>query len=239
MYEENGRRRYEFYMAYGLAAAVLASGLALSSPYIAILSAPILLIAVILLHSGHIVNNLLLKRSLIVETSGNYRLGRNPNSISKRHLNSYVSVSMALLRPRSNQINAASLSELLDSINEHFEFSVELAEVDKGKIIEGLRTRLRMREIALTRANQKSYDRVNAIKRQIDIINGEISNLASGGKSFQFEIKLKSICASDDRSEAELYSSRCIEALASKFSAALGLDFQILSGERLLAYSGA
>ena len=94
-----------------------------------------------------------------------------------------------------------------------------------------------MKEIALTRSDQKSYDKLNAIKRQINLINGEIENLSSG-KSFQFEMKIKSICTADNQSEAEFSSSKGIEALANKFSAALGVDFQILNGERLLAYSG-
>ncbi|MCL4364786.1 MAG: hypothetical protein M1569_04015 [Candidatus Marsarchaeota archaeon] len=237
MYEEDNKKRHEFYLVYGLSATILIASFVMYSPFALILSAVVLLLAVIMLHSGHIINNLLIKRSHIIEISGNYRLGRNINSISRRYGNSYRSISMALLKPRATQANPAVFKELLEGLNEHFEFSIELEEIDKGKIIEGLRTKLRMKEIALTRSDQKSYDKLNAIKRQIDLINGEMANLAFG-KSFQFDIKIKSICIADDQSEAEFCSSKDIEALANKFSAALGTDFQILSGEKLLTYSG-
>ena len=160
----------------------------------------------------------MIKRSKVIVVSGNYRISHNLSSISRREGELFRSVSMALLKPRAgSEVKSHSLKDLLDSLNEHFEFSVELAEADKAKILENLRTKLRMKEIALSRMGDKSQGKAGFLRRQIDLINGDISSLASGGKSFQFVIRIKSICTSDDQNDAESYSARSIEILASKF----------------------
>lgn len=229
-----------FYYAYAMSAAILVASAATGMPALVGMSALLLLVSVILLNSGHIINNLLVRRGNIIEVSGNYKIGRGLGSISTKDGNEFKSVSIALLSPRSgSQIKAEVVKDLLDSITEHFEFSIELLEVNKAKILENLRTRLRMKEISLSRIGPKAQDKISSLKRQIDSINGDIDSLVSGGKSFQFAIKIKSICKSEDQSEAEHNSASSIEILASKFSASLGLDYEILRGERLLEYSGA
>ena len=228
-----------FYMSYAMCAAIFVAALIFSSPALLAASCVMLLAAAIMLHLGSAINSLLIKRSALVIVSGNYSIGRNLASISRKEGDSYRSISIALLKPRpASEINGKPLRELLDSLSEHFEFSVELAEADKSKILENLRTRARMKEIALSRLAEKSHDKAALLRRQIDLINGDISSLANAGKSFGFVIRLKSICASQDQAEAESSSARGIEMLAGKFSATLGVDYEILRGEELLGYSG-
>ncbi|MHB1829804.1 MAG: hypothetical protein ACYCO0_00220 [Candidatus Micrarchaeaceae archaeon] len=228
-----------FYFVYAMSIAIFMVSLMSANGAILIISSIILLSSVILLHSGHIINNILIKKSKIIEISGNYRLSQNLSSISKNENGLFKSISIALISPRQNSpIKGDSVRDLIDSLTEQFEFSIELLEVDKTKILENLKTKLRMKEIALSRADGSAYDKTNALRRQIDLINGDISSLVSVGKSFQFAIKLMSICVSESQSEAESSSSKNIEIIANKFSAALGIDHEILSGERLLFYSG-
>ena len=229
----------QFYFVYSLATAIFVASLVFSDRTTLIVSASMLLLSVALLNSGHVINNLLIKRSKIIEIAGNYRLSSSLNSMSREAGGLFKSTSLALLRPRpGSTMKSDSIKDLLDGLSEQFEFSLELLEADKSKILENLRTKLRMKEIALSRINGKSYEKDNALKRQIDSINGDISSLASGGKSFQFAIKLKSIYSSENQGEAEFCAARNIETLANKFSAVLGLDYEILRGERLLEYEG-
>ncbi len=238
MYDNGGGMKHAFYIVYVTSAVLFISSIAMLNGIALMLSSIALLTSVVFLHSGQIVNNLLIKRSAIVEVSGNYRLSSNTYSISRDEGNGYKSISIATVKPVSPNLNRNALNDLINSLNEQFEFSIELMEVDKSKILENLRTRLRVKEIALSRINPESHAKVNSIRRQLEVINGDIESLASSGKSFQYEIKLKSIYFSMDRSEAELYSYKNIESLSSKFSAALGVDCEILSGERLLQMSG-
>ena len=123
-----------FYMAYALSGAIFIAALIFSNTLILIAASSMLLLAALSLHSGHIINNILIKRSNIVMVSGNYRISQNLNSISRREGESFRSISIALLKPRSgSEVKSNSLKDLLDSLNEHFEFSVELAEAGSMK----------------------------------------------------------------------------------------------------------
>ena len=235
----NQGNKNDFYIVYALSASIFIAALVISSTAVLLASSIVLLFAVLVLHSGHMISNLMIKKSKIIVVSGNYRISQNLSSISRKEGDLFRSVSIALLKPRAgSEVKSQSLKDLLDSLNEHFEFSVELAEADKTKMLENLRTKLRMKEISLSRVGEKSHDKAGYLRRQIDLINGDIASLASGGKSFQFVIRIKSICTSDDQNDAESYSARSIEMLASKFSASLGLDYDVLHGETLLNYSG-
>lgn len=231
--------RTSFYMVYALSAVVLTASFLLRSGLLLLISALMLITAVLLLHLGEALKGILIKRCVVEVVSGNYKISQNLHSISKSEGDLFKSVSIALLTPRPGAVmNGKPLRELLDSISERFEFSIELAQADKSKILEGLRTKMRMKEISLSRTDARAPDKSAVIKRQIDLINGDIAALSSSGNSFRFVILVKSIAASASRLDAEAISARSIDVLAGKFSAALGVDYEILQGERLLSYSG-
>lgn len=239
MLHQDLENKNSFYMAYALSGAIFIAALLFSNPALLLASAITLAAATVMMHSGNVLGNFLIKRSGIVVVSGNYKVSQSLLSISRRDGDAFRSISIAILKPRAgSEVKSHSLKDLLESMNEHFEFSVELAQADRAKILENLRTRLRMKEIALSRIGEKAHDKANFLRRQIDLINGDISGLSASGKSFQFIIRLKSIATSQDQNEAEAYSTRNIEILANKFSASLGLDYEILRGEALLHYSG-
>jgi hypothetical protein len=230
---------HSFYLAYALSAAIFAASLVLSNTMLLALSSIILIASIALLNSGHLISNLLIKKSSVIIVSGNYAIARSLGSISRKDGDGFTSISMALLKPRQGTaFKSTALKDLLDGISEHFEFSLELEEADKSRMIENLRTKMRMKEIALSRIGERHRDKANLLRRQIDLLNDDISGLASSGKSFQFAIKLKSICSSPDRDEAESASYKHIGILANKFSAALGVDHEVLTGETLLHASG-
>ena len=228
-----------FYMVYAMSIAILAASIGMHFGYLAIASAIILAAAVVILHSGGALRAILVRNAIVEVISGNYRLSANLAAISRQEGECFKSISIAMLIPRQGaSINGKPLRELMDSINERFEFSIELADADKTKMIEGLRTKMRMKEIALSRIASSSPDKSAVLRRQIDLINGDIASLSSSGSSFKFAILVKSIALYANRIEAEAASARQIEALAGKFSAALGVDHEILLGDRLLAYGG-
>ena len=235
----NRRDKTAFYMVYSLAVAVLVLSVLSSNSALVAISALSIVLAVALLHSGHILNAILVRRTGVVEVSGRYQLGQDMHSVSCREGELFKAVSVAILHLRDrSSINQALMKDLLDSIDEPFEFSIEMAEINKERLIENLRTKLRIKEIALSRTKTGQYDRSNWLRRQIDVINSDIASLSAGGKSFEYLIRLRSICVMPDEAEAKMYSARNIQGLASKFSVALSADYEILYGEGLLEHSG-
>jgi hypothetical protein len=236
-YNENNK--HQFYLVYALAAGTLIAAIVSSNTIVIAFSAVSVFAATLLLNSGHIVNDFLIKRLGVVVVSGKYSLGHDLHTLCKQEGSVYKAISVAILIPRNNAvISNSALKDLIDSIHDPFEFSIELSEVDKTRMMENLRTRLRMKEIMLSRTGSSSYDKVNGLKRQIDMINGDISNLSNSMQSFEFVVRIKSICTSADEYEARSTSSRNIELLANKFSAAIAVDYDLLTGEKLVAYAG-
>ncbi len=237
MYGKDNRQ--QFYMVYTLSLAIFVASVIFLPHAFALAGAALLVAAVAVLHSGDAIRGMLIKNSIIEVVSGNYKISPNLLSISRQEGESFKSMSIAMLTARQGQgINGKPLKELMDSISERFEFSIELAAADKTKILDNLRTKMRIKEIHLSRLAGRSADKAAALSRQIDLINGDITALSSSGSSFEFVMLVKSIAVSGNRIEAESASARGIEVLAAKFSAALGVDYEVLSGERLLCYSG-
>lgn len=226
-----------FWLFYALAAALALLSIASYSVYLVILSLLMLLLAALCLHCGHIINNLVIKKSKIIEISNGYKLSQNLVSASKRSSGYYDSVAVAILRPRVGfNYNSEKMKELLESVKEPLEFSISINEIDRKRISDSLETKRRMKEIAISRLKPNSYDKINNIRRQIEIIDGEIANIIGAGKSFDVSIKLKTFYRSESEYDAELTAAKNIESLANKFSASIGVDYEIMRGESLFDF---
>jgi hypothetical protein len=229
--------KFYYYLFYALSATIAILSIISYNEYLIILSSLLLLTAAILLHSGHIVNNALIKRSKIIEINNGYRLNQNLTSASKRIGKTYVSIAIAIIRPRSGfNYKSEAMKELLESVKEPFELSISLSEVDKKRIIDSLETKRRVKEIAMSRLKSNSYDKINNLKRHIELIDNEMANISAGGKSFDVSIRLTAISKSDSAYESELSASKNIEMLANKFSASMGVDYEIVKGEELFNF---
>ncbi len=235
MYEHPSPNVSYFLMFYAMAAVILVASVFIYRWYVVISASIMLAIAAALFHSGHAINNLLVKKSKIVEISGSYRLSQSLATAYRRIGRSYCSVAVAKVVPRPGfSYDGRAMQDLLESSSHPFEFSISLEEVDRKRIIESLQTRRKVKEIALSRVKNGAHDKANELRRQITAIDEEISNISSGAKSFGFYMLLKtrSIAATLHESDSAARSS--LEALSNKFSAALGLDCRSVHGEEML-----
>lgn len=226
-----------FWLFYALSAAIMLLSIISYNIYLIVLSSSTLLIAAIALHSGHLINNFAIKKANIIEIKNGYKLSQNLVSASRRLGKSYDSVAVAILRPRIGfNYNGEKMRELLESAKEPFEFSISINEIDKKRILDSLETKRRVKEISISRLKPNSYDKINNLRRQIEIIDNEIANMGSGGKSFEVSIKIKTFSSSDSEYDSELTAAKNIETLANKFSAAIGVDYEIVKGESMLNF---
>ncbi len=225
------------YLFYALGTLCVVCAALLSSAYLAALASLVVLISAVYLNSGHIVNNLLVKRSNIIEIYNGFRLDNNLESAVKRIGDEYRAVSIALLNP--GKVDTAmhdAIKALIESVHEPFEFSIMLKEADGKKMIESLDTKRRMKEILLARLDSGKQDRINALKREIDILGTEIQNVRKGGKALDVILKLCAFGSSVNGTGAARESSAGIKRVADAFSSALGMDYEILRGEELLNF---
>lgn len=201
------------------------------------LNSMLLLLSSVYLNSGHIINNILIKRSKIIEIYNGYSLSDDLVSVFKKVGKLFYSTSIALLFVEKNfDIKQGAVRTLLENIREPFEFSIVMREIDKKRMIESLEIRRNMKEINLRKLDQKLYDKINNLQREIDILDQEIKNIRTSGKAFDILLVLKVTVKSDNEFEAERGSIKNLEHVADIFSSSMNVNYCILKGEELLAF---
>ncbi len=222
---------YLFYISAILLSVV---SIIFSNAVIFLLSVISIIFAAVYFRSGHILNNFLIKHSRIIEIKNGYFIGSNQISAIRRQDVGYLSVSIALLRIEKTYPDRTLVFNAIENAHEAFDFTVSVREMNRRKILEMLETKLKIKEIYLKKINPGKYDKINSVKREIEIIRNEISNFKKSESSFDIAIKISSFAESTDSFEASSESGKKIEKIAAVFSSALNADYDILSGEALL-----
>jgi len=225
------------YLFYAVGILCLLCAAFFSNPYLIAFTAILLLFSALYLNTGHIINNILIKRSNIIEIYNGYRLSNNLDSAVKKLGNGYYAVSVALLMiEKSSNASHETIRSLVESIHEPFEFGILLKEADRKRLLEGIEVKRRMKEISLSRIDAKQQDRLNALRREIDTLGLEIENIKKSGKALEVIVKLSSFAKSEVEADAEREAVASIRHIADAFSAGLGVDYELLKGEELLGF---
>lgn len=223
------------YLFYVMAVVIFVASVLFHNLYGLVIVAFIVFVAAVYFKSGHIINNLLIKRSKLIEVYNGYSLMKDLSAAVKRVGNSYLGVSIAVLNiTRELEGRTEQFKQVLESTKEPFEFCIGLIEIDRTRLLDSLQAKRRMKEIALTRIPQKSYDKANKVKREMEMIENEIRNVQGSGKSFEVSLKLKSTAISRDEAEAGREAAENLVKVANTFSTSFGLEYEILKGEDLL-----
>ncbi len=225
------------YLFYAVGVLCLVCAAFFSNLYLIALTSVLLLFSALYMNSGHIINNILIRRSNIIEIYNGYKLSNGLDSAVKKIGNEYFAVSVALLMiEKANGASHETIRSLVESIHEPFEFGILLKEADRKRLLEGIEVKRRMKEISLSRIDPKQQDKINALRREIDILGVEIENITKSGKALDVIVKLSSFAKSEVEAEASRESAASIRHIADAFSASLGMDYEILRGEELLGF---
>ncbi len=233
MLELELRNRLFSYTFYALAAAVFVASIFTYSIYFIAVTSVLLLFSAIYFHAGHLLNNFLLGHGSVVEIYNGYKLSENIGSAVKRINDSYFSISCALLSGYGDAHKGELISSIVSNVDFPFEFSIGLRSVDKARLLEGLETKRRMKEIEITRSDPKKYDRANSLRRELGVIESEIRGIG-GQKPLTLLVSLKCFARGQGELEASRESLRNVEQLAGTFSSALGFEYEIMKGEALI-----
>lgn len=237
MEEHELKNKIYSYLFYGSGILTLAAAIFLANPYLIAFTSVLLLLSSVYLNSGHIVNNLLLKQSSIIEIYNGYKLSNGLDSVVKRVGDEFYAVSIALLNSdKSISTNTDAIRNLIESLHESFEFSILIREADKKRLVENLDVKRRMKEILLSRLGSGNYDKINALKREIAVLDGELESIRKGGKALDVIIKLSSYSRSLSEGQASREASEVLKRIAEAFSGSLSLDYRVLQGEELLNF---
>lgn len=221
------------YALYSLSAVVAIASLISGNAYFAVLSAILLLLSAVYFNSGHIVNNFLIKHNMVIETYNGYRLSEGLSAAVKRIGNEYFAVSCSVITNPSEGHDGEHIAALIRNADCPFEFSIGLKSVDSGRLLDKLEERRRLKEIQIARGDQKKYDKVNELRRELALIESEMRSVRDG-KMLAIAVRLKTFGRSVSEFEAAREAAKNAERIASAFSNALGFEHEILKGEKLL-----
>jgi hypothetical protein len=220
------------YAVYAAAIATLVSGILLRNAYLLAAEALLLLCSVAYLNSGHIINNLVLRKGKAIEVCMGYGLSEDLRSMVKASGNAYIAVSCIAVRSNGAERNGELLSSLVRNTDFPFEFSLGMEAINQGKVLDRLEEKRRLKEIEISRCDAKRYDRMNVLRRELGVIESEIRGIR-GQKMLAMRLKLKTFCTAGSSFEAARTSASNAEKLSSAFSSALGFECETLKGERL------
>jgi hypothetical protein len=225
---------YSYAVYAGFALLIILSAV-YSSILLLALSAFLLFASVFVLRYGHIFNSFLTNKMKILEVSSGYSLGKRGFSAVKKIGTSYYGISIASLKVTTG-VNAGSriITEAIEKIRIQFEFSVRLERIDLKKLLNGLETRRRIKEIELSKIGAKDYDKANRLKREIGIVESEIQSITCGNTPMSAMLLLKcaSVCKSSE--EAQMLPYKNLQELCTLFASSFNFDYIILKGEDLL-----
>ncbi len=233
MEDARSKNRIYSYCIYGASIAVFLLSLLSYNIAAIIVVAILILFSVAYMNSGHLINSLLIKKMRIVEIGSGYKLAGNMQSIVRKVDGGYVGMSIAVLRP-TNAIESGSVvfEDLLNKVKIPFEFCISLRKLDRRKILEGLETKRRMKELELSQAGS-DYKNSNMLKRQIGALESEIGLVSHGNEPIEAVIKLRSVAQAETEGEASRMSLRQVEHVASMVASSFKLEYTIAEGEDL------
>lgn len=236
MEEEELRNRVYSYVFYATCVIFLAVAIVLYNIFAFILACILLLLSGAFFASGHIINNLLVKHSKVIEVYNGYTLSEDLAGVRKRVGNRYYGVSVAILKLRKDsKSKEGELIAVLENVKAPFQFSIEAKQIEKREILEALETKQKVKEIAISRMEERAYSKANEAKRELGVIENEINSIRESGKAFEMLMKIRATSFSTSEAEATRASARNLEQVANAFAVSLNLDYEILKGEALLS----
>jgi len=223
------------YAIFAFAVLALISAALMGSPLLIVLAIVLSLLSVIYLHSGHIINNIILGRSGIVEVSGGYSLHESMASAVRKYGQYYKGISVAELKIDSAaSYSSSQFAGIIEKSGVPFTFTIGIRNIDRKTFTEALETKRRMKELAISNTPSDSYDKLNRLKRELSMIEGELKRVNDGSKPIEAFAYVSSSAVEKSSSEAANASLRQLEEVVSLFKASLGVNCSISKGEELM-----
>ena len=225
------------YLFYASGAIIAALSVVLSNGYVSVVALLMFVVSAAEFRSGHIINNLLIRQSLVVEVCNGYKISGPFEAGVRKVGKGYKAKAVAILNIGKNTAQGTDfLRNFIDNYHEPFGLGIELNEIDKNRILEGLETRRRMKEIELNRIMPANRNKAGVLRRELEVIGSEIESLRASEKSLEVLMSVTSIARSESEYQALLEASAGIRRVADAFSSASGTGYEILKGERLAEF---
>ncbi|MGC8538253.1 MAG: hypothetical protein ACP5MK_00060 [Candidatus Micrarchaeia archaeon] len=221
------------YITYSLMGIFLILSVFTLNAYVISLGVVACLVSLAYLKMHNVIEAIFLKKSRITVSNGAYTLNSALDAAVKKTEDGYEAISAAVLEPRGEIRNSEGITDIINKSKSPFEFSVVVSSLNAKKFIEHIETRRNIAEINLSKVGGDSR-KSNAIRREIEMLDGEIASIAKGGAPMDITIRLKVFGHGYSIAEASANAKRSMEGMLSLFASSLGAGYSVLKGEDLL-----
>ncbi len=181
--------------------------------------------------------NLIIRKTGVIQLVGDYQFEGERVSAIRKTGGSFNALCAAVLKDLpSKEINRENIERIVSSTNSPFRFVIQVERLNTGKIFDDLRTRRKMKEIQLSKIeNRNDKNPSKSVERELELIEDELKVISSGSIPLKTSIYLMSFAKSESKFVAEEKALSQVNALAGEFSAVLGAGFEIVNGSALIS----
>lgn len=193
-----------------------------------------LLIAFYRLH--YIIDSLIFKHSNLVQIVNNFELSNDRTAALRKLDGNFSATAAALLENSSrNGIDREKIENIISNLHFPFKFILQIEYINIKKLLDKIETKRNIKEIELAKIkNSKGNDpKINALKREIEQMERDISQLSTGSP-LKISQYLMTSALSENKFSAQERAKGQIRELGSHFSAITGSKLQVLEGNELL-----
>lgn len=225
-----------FYILIATAILTALASLATLNIYVILFSCLVIVVMFFFHRLWDVFEALIINRTGVVQLIGTYELEGERLCAIKEIGKEFQAISAATLRDfPKKELTKENIERIIAGSNSPFRLVVGVERLNTSKIIDGLKTRRRMKEIELTKAKQsKGKDNSKVIEREISVIEDEITAISTGSVPLKTEIYLLSAARAESKFLAQEHSIAQIRELSGEFSAVLGASFEVISGSELV-----
>ena len=211
----------------------------LGSALALVFSSITLLIYLVYSRSYHILNPILASKYGAVLLSNGYSLSYD-NKVAVRAIDGkFKAISIAVLEISSKITNEGSkFEEILSKCKFPFELNIAIKGVELKKVVDSLETRRRIKEIEISKTEATKYQTISKLKRELNIVEGEIASLTSGKLPVETIVRLSSSSICETEGEAIGSVRNQVIQVCGIFSATYAVGYRLLAGEELLRELG-
>jgi hypothetical protein len=226
------------YVAIGVGVLSAVSSLFVMKAYLIIFSSIVAASMLLLYGLWDVFEAAVVSRSGVVQMIGDFELEGGRLSATRKTPGGFSATAAAQLSASpSKELNRDNIERIVANSNAPFRFVVQAERLSASKILDGLKTRRRMKEIELSKARAKEHDghsRDKVIEREIELLEGEIRAIANGASPIKVDIYIMTTATAESRFLAEERAQGQIKELSGEFSAVIGAGFEQVSGSGLV-----
>ncbi len=231
-------KNYMLYLMFAICAIIAFTNLLILNIFLIVVDSAMLLLAISIFTFNDIFHDLIFKHSGIIQVFNGYELTGNRNVALFRANGKVCALAAAVIDTNNvDELSKEKIEHLIENISYSFKLVLQTRKLDTKKIIDRLQTRKSMHEITISRLdikNNKHIQYMNKLKREIEVLEHDISSINSGSIPIKTIYYVMTTAIADTVLEASEHAKSQIKEISAQFNILLSSHSSIIEGDELI-----